>query len=172
MSDPGNWIRPECQEFLSELEELKLEAGKPATARAVKAELPEMAKQHALRCEECAVALEDFTTTREALLQMKALSEPGPWFATRVMAAIKSAENEIEERKDGVWISVRRLAPRLAAFAALLLVLGGTWAMELRRREVAAPRPELRQVEGLFESAPSSPLNDDIVASASEDARP
>jgi hypothetical protein len=172
MNDPGNCIRPECQKFLSELEELKLEAGKPATARAVQTELPEMAKQHALRCEGCAVALEDFATTREALLEMKALSEPGPWFVTRVMAAIKSAENDIEERKDGVWISVRRLAPRLAAFAALLLVLGGTWAMELRRRETAAQRPELRQVEGLFESAPSSPLNDDIVASASEDARP
>jgi len=172
MNDPGNWIRPECQEFLSELEELKLEASQPVTARAVQAELPEMAKQHALHCEQCAVALEDFATTREALREMKTLSEPGPWFVTRVMAAIKSAENEIEEKRDGVWISVRRLAPRLAAFAALLLVLGGTWAMELQRREAAAQRPELRQVEGLFEPAPSAPLNDDIVASASEDARP
>jgi hypothetical protein len=172
MNDPGNWIRPECQEFLSELEEFKLEAGQSATTRAVIATLPEMAKQHALRCEECAVALEDFATTREALLQMKALPVPGPWFVTLVMAAIKSAENEIEERKDGVWISVRRLAPRLAAFAAFLLVLGGTWAMELRRREAAAQRPESRQVEGLFESAPSSLLNDELVANANEDARP
>jgi hypothetical protein len=169
MNDPGNWIRPECQEFLSELDEIKIEKGKPETVREVKAKLPEMAKQHALRCEGCALALEDFVATRGALIEMEVPAEPSPWFATRVMTAIRAAENEIEEKKEGVWVSIRRLAPRLAAFAALLLVLGGTWAMELRQRETAKQRPEMKQVEGLFEGAPNTALNDDIVAGASEE---
>lgn len=162
--------RPECDEVLNELEALK--AGELKSGEVLGA-LTGGSKRHAVGCEDCRRAIDDFVITREALWPMKEMApEAGPWFAARVMAGVRAAEHEIEEKKEGLWISVRRLAPRLVAFAALLLVLGGTWAMELRRQESASGRAEMRQSEGLFENAPSSPLNDDIVATAAEGTRP
>jgi len=162
--------RPECETVLSELEELSVHG---VGAGEVSSALSEASRRHLIACEQCRSVLEDFTATREALAPMKEmLPEAGPWFAARVMAAVKSAEIEIEDRKEGVWISVRRLAPRLAAFAALLLVLGGTWAMELRYREVNSGQTQMRSAEGLFEAGPNAPVNDDIVSSANEETRP
>ena len=116
--------------------------------------------------------VQSFVTTREALGAMKELlPEAGPWFTARVMAAVKATESELEAKKEGVWISVKRLAPRMVAFAALLLVLGGTWAMELRHAERSAQQSQMRQVEGLFEGVPG-PANDDIVASIGEGRQP
>ena len=172
MNDPGMKFRPECQEVLNELEELTLGERRVESASALGEMLTEGAKRHARHCGECEAALEDYATTREALLAMKGEPpEAGPWFAARVMAAVRSAEDEIEAKKESVWISVRGLAPRLAAFAGLLLVLGGTWAMELRHQEATARVPEVRPAEGLFESMPVAVSNDDIVASAAEESR-
>ncbi|HTP67937.1 MAG TPA: hypothetical protein VMJ35_03465 [Dongiaceae bacterium] len=168
MNDPG--IRPECEVLLNELEELGVDR---LTEGEVSSALTGTSRQHAVRCEECRAAIEDFLATREGLLPARELVlEPGPWFVARVMAAVKSTENEIEEKKEGVWISVRRFAPRLAAFAGLLLVLGGTWAMEVHRREAALQVPQMRQAEGLFETVPSAAASDEVVATAGEEARP
>ena len=170
MSETRRMGRPECDEVLDELEELR--AGE-VTAGEVQSALTAESSRHAMACQECRAAIDDFIEAREGLAAMaESQPQPGPWFVARVMAAVKAAENEIEEKKLGVWISVRRLAPRLAAFAGLLLVLGGTWAMELRHREAASGEPQGRQGEGLFETAPSAPANDDIVASVTEGARP
>jgi hypothetical protein len=170
MKDTRRRNRPECEEVFNEVEELK--AG-GTTVREALCALTEASRRHALECEECRSAVEDFVITREALAPMKAmLPEAGPWFAARVMAAATAAENETEARREGVWISVRRLAPRLAAFAVLLLVLGGTWAMELRRQELASGQAQVGHAEGLFEGASSAPANDEIVATAGEGARP
>lgn len=166
MSETRRLGRPECDGVLDELEELK--AGEVTPGEVLRA-LTAGSSRHAMACENCRAAIEDFVETREGLAAMtEPVPQSGPWFVARVMAAVKAAENEIEEKKEGVWVSVRRLAPRLAAFAALLLVLGGTWVMELRHRDAA----QMRQGEGLFETGPSAPLNDDIVASAAEGARP
>jgi len=169
MNDTRRFGRPECDEVLNQLEEMNVAI---ATVDETFSALTAETRRHAKSCSVCQAAIMDFAETREGLATMKqGMPEAGPWFAARVMMAVKAAEREIEERKEGVWVSVRRLAPRLAAFAALLLVLGGTWAMELRRRDVAG-QTELRQAEGLFESGQSAPLNDDIVASAAEGTRP
>jgi predicted anti-sigma-YlaC factor YlaD len=118
-----------CRRFLDALEELPLSGGTRKSAEEWRAELPQADEVHLGRCEACRTALEEFAETRNALTGM-AVQEPGPWFTTRVMAAINAREKE-----DGVWISVRRLAPRLVAVSALLLVLGGSWALELRRTD-------------------------------------
>jgi hypothetical protein len=164
-----------CEEFLEELE--RLPAGLPgkATAGDWRELLPQEAREHAASCANCEEALEDFAETRQALAGMaESLPEPGPWFVGRVMAKIRAQERELEEQANGVWIGVRRLAPRLAAFAAVLLVLGGTWALELRRAEQSRQlQPQGRPaVEGLFEAAPNAPLNDDIIASTHEEKQP
>ena len=132
----GNLVNHEaenCRRFLDALEELPLSGGTRKSAEEWRAELPEAAEQHLGGCESCRTALEEFAETRNSLAGV-AVQEAGPWFTARVMAAINAREQEVEAR-DGVWISVRRLAPRLVALSALLLVLGGSWALELRKTD-------------------------------------
>jgi hypothetical protein len=119
--------------FLDALEELPPSEGTRKSAKEWRAGLPAAEVEHAGRCEACQTALEEFAETRNALVGMT-VQEAGPWFTARVMAAIGARERE-EEARDGVWISVRRLAPRLVALSALLLALGGSWALQLHKSE-------------------------------------
>jgi len=161
-----------CEWFLNELEGLPGDGPNLATPAEFLAKMPEAAREHAARCATCGETLQDFAETRRALDGMKGtLPEAGPWFTKRVMSAIAVQEAEIEEKKEGVWISIRRLAPRVVAFAAVLLVVGGSWAIELRRADLARGRAA-QASESLFESGTNTPVNDDIVMSTSEEPRP
>ncbi len=154
----------ECEWFLESLELARLNDGEVVERNGMLALMPAKAAGHAERCGGCAEALEDFVETRKLLLvspEESRVVEPGPWFASKVMSAIAERENEIAER-DGVWQSVMKLAPRLAAVCALVLVLAGSWAVETRR-ELAAK--QMRQPgESLFEASPAA-LDDDVLAS-------
>jgi hypothetical protein len=120
------------------------------------------ARGHAEVCVECSGAVEDLAETRRALLPMStAVAEAGPWFAARVMAAIRAKENEQEERSNGVWLGVRRLAPRLVVLCTVLLMVGTTWAVQLRREDLAR-QLALGSADSVFESVPA-PLNDDVL---------
>jgi hypothetical protein len=143
-----------CRRFLDALEELPLSGGTRKSAEEWRAELPEAEDEHAGRCEVCRTALEEFAETRNALTGV-AVHEPGPWFTARVMAAI----NAREEKEDGVWIGVRRLAPRLVAVSALLLVLGGSWALELRKTD--GLNAERRSGDMVFDSSVAPTWYDD-----------
>jgi hypothetical protein len=151
-----------CEEFLNELEALPADAAHGATAEQWLSALTEAAREHAARCADCKSAVQDFAMTRRALERVQEnLAEAGPWFTKRVMNAIAAQEAELEERETGFWTSVRRLAPRMVAFATLVLMLGGTWAFEQHR---AARELQPTPLEGIFEAAPSAPANDDVVA--------
>ncbi len=156
--------RVNCELFLNELEALPTDALRGATAAEWRSALPQETQGHAAQCAECEAALQDFAVTRLALARMQeSLPEAGPWFTRRVMNAIDAQEIEMEETQNGFWTSVRRLAPRLVAFASLLLMLGGTW-MFTERRAARAPGQELAPPEGIFEALPSTPVNDDVIA--------
>ncbi|MGB2665161.1 MAG: hypothetical protein WAK48_14230 [Candidatus Acidiferrum sp.] len=158
-----------CEWMIDELEELPSGEDAGETAEVLLARLPEAAREHAAKCAECENAVRDFVDTRLALAEMKErLPGAGPWFTTRVMQAITAQEEEIEERQNGFWTSVRRLAPRIVAFATLLLMVGGTWAFQ-ERRAARANGPQMGPAEGIFEAAPTAPVNDDIIASATEE---
>jgi hypothetical protein len=149
-----NRDKANCRRFLDALEELPLSGGTRKSAEEWRAELPEAEDEHAGRCEVCRTALEEFAETRNALTVV-AVHEPGPWFTARVMAAI----NAREEKEDGVWIGVRRLAPRLVAVSALLLVLGGSWALELRKTD--GLNGERRSGDMVFDSSVAPTWYDD-----------
>jgi hypothetical protein len=85
------------------------------------------------------------------------------------MAAIAGRESEMD-LSDAVWVSVRRLAPRLVAVCALLLLLASTWTYQLRRVEIAGP-PQVASNETVLESGQSAPLNDDVLINAAEGHR-
>jgi hypothetical protein len=175
MKEMPNGAGVNCEWFLNELEGLPAGEGAGDTPEVLLLSLPEPAQRHAASCAECKSALEDFAETRSAFAHEADMSdflpEPGPWFIPRVMNAIAAEEAAIEERQNGFWIGVRRLAPRLVAFATLVLMLGGTWAFE-ERRSSPQPAPEVRPAEGIFESYPVAPVNDDVLVSENEVTRP
>jgi len=163
----GNLVNREegsCRRFLDALEELPLSGNTRMSAEEWRAELPEAEEAHLGNCEACRTALEQFAETRNALSGI-ALSGAGPWFTARVMAAIVAREKE-EEAQDGVWISVRKLAPRLVALSALLLLLGGSWALELRKTE--GINTERRSGDMVFDSSNAPTLYDDGLGLTSE----
>jgi hypothetical protein len=153
-----------CRRFLDALEELPVNGYTRMTAEEWRAELPEAEEEHAGNCDACSTALEEFAETRNALAGIT-VQEPGPWFTARVMAAINAREKE-EEVRDGVWISVRRQAPRLVALAALLLVLGGSWALEQRKSE--GMNTERRGGDMVFDSSVAPTWYDDGLGMMSE----
>lgn len=157
MGNPLNRDEQNCRRFLDALEELPLGGGLRKSAEEWRAELPEAEEVHAGGCEACRTALEEFAETRNALAGAT-VQQPGPWFAARVMAAINAREQE-EEARDGVWISVRRLAPRLVALSALLLVLGGSWALRLHKTE--GMNVERRGGDMVFDSSVAPTWYDD-----------
>jgi len=125
-----------CERFQEALEALPVPGTRGQSAEEWRAELPAEDASHWEACGSCRMALEEFAETRNALADWSS-PEPGPWFAKRVMAAIDAKERE-EEASDGVWIYVRRLAPRIVAVCALLLVLGGSWAVQQRSRDLSS----------------------------------
>src|ERR1700739_3352597 len=163
----GNLVNPELENFRrlrDALEELPLSGNTRMSAEQWRAEMPEAEEEHAGSCEACRTALEEFAETRNALSGI-ALLEAGPWFTARVMAAIAAREKE-EEAQDGVWISVRKLAPRLVALGALLLLLGGSWALELRKTE--GINTERRSGDMVFDSSIAPTWYDDGLGLTSE----
>lgn len=153
--------RVNCEWFLNQLEELPVQGR--GTLEVWRGKLPAEAREHSAECRNCEAALEDFVDTRVALEGMQAIvAEPVPWFTSRVMQSITAQERENEENVEGFWAGVRRLAPRLVAFAMLLLMLGGTWAFEQNR--TARENTASSSMEGIFQSAPSTPANDDVIA--------
>lgn len=136
----GNLVNREheiCERFRDALDALPVSGSAQRSAEDWRGKLPEAEAWHADGCESCRTALEEFAEARAALAGMSVV-EPGPWFTARVMAAIAAKERE-EESRDGVWVYVRRLAPRMVALSTLLLILGGSWAVQERNRDLASP---------------------------------
>ena len=164
-----------CEALREELEELPARGPVAATPRNVLEDVPEVSRNHARGCAECTLAVEEFVSTRNALQELAGEApKPGPWFAVKVMGVIAAREAEMEMRREGVWLSVRRTAPRLAIASALLLIVSAGWALEVRHQEKTATRPPMTQAwERIFDSAPSTtPLNDDVMVSVREEPRP
>ena len=155
----------DCERFRDELETLPLPECQRFDCHGLLVKMNAEIRGHAEVCEGCMAAVDDLVETRNLLLSWTndaMVAQPGPWFASKVMNAIAAKEMQMEQ-SEGVWQSVRRLAPRLAAVCALLLMLAGTWAIQVRRnfeaRQMAAPG------ENLFEPTPSAALNDDVLLS-------
>ena len=165
MSNELEMKNNECGRFLEELEGVAVSDAKEVSAQTVVTQMSSQARGHAEVCAECRGAVEDLAETRRALLPMSTpVAEAGPWFAARVMAAIRAKENELDQRSNGVWLGVRRLAPRLVALCAVVLLVGTTWAYQVRQQDLAR-QLQLQPAESVFESVPA-PLNDDVLVGA------
>jgi hypothetical protein len=156
-----------CGPFHEALEAVQLSPNAQVDRLDVLARLPVDVRQHALTCTTCLEAVDEFAAVRNLLLPHRTLAAPAPnpWFSSKVINAITAQQAEFE-RSETVWTGVRSLAPRLAAFSMLLLVLAGTLAFQMKQESQI--RQMMRPAESLFESTPSAPLNDDVMASVEE----
>jgi hypothetical protein len=151
----------DCEKTLDELERVSFEGDGVVSAASVLEKVSAEARAHVVRCEGCREAAEQFAETRNLLRPLaEKQAEPGPWFVTRVMAAI--AAQEQEEEREGIWANMRRLAPRLVVVSTLLLMLGSTWAIRVRNSEKHQNMVE-SYGEALFEPGAGAPLNDDVL---------
>jgi hypothetical protein len=162
MVNPLNRENENCQRFRDFLESLPAGEGMRRSVEEWRTALPESEARHVANCQECLQAVEELVETREALAEFET-PQPGPWFKARVMAAIAAQERE-EESTDGVWIYVRRLAPRAVALSALLLVLGGSWAVQQRSRDQASSKGG----DIVFDAVPGQNLYDDGLVNVTE----
>ncbi len=152
-----------CGHFREELELVRVPGDAVIERGELLAELSAQLRGHAAECKGCLVALDDVVETRNLLLSLATETggvQPGPWFSSKVMNAIAAKQKE-DEVQDGFWLSVQKLAPRLAAVCALLLVLMGTWAVQTQREYQA--RQMTLPGESLFDSDSSGQANDEIL---------
>lgn len=161
----------DCGAFHNSLEALPMSPHAASDRLQVFAELPPAARHHAQACLSCREAVDEFAAVRTLLRSLSsviAAPKPSPWFPSKVMNAIAAQQSEAADSRESVWLNVKSLAPRLAAFCALLLVLSGTWAFQVRRQ--AQTRQVVRPAESLFEPTPTPapPIIDDVMASAGE----
>lgn len=154
----------DCQSFRDALEAMPVNNELRLGVENLLEEFPGDVEAHGTRCAACRAALEEFVETRNALAGMN-VPQAGPWFTARVMSAIAAKERE-DEARDGVWIGVRRLAPRLVAVSALLLVLGGSWALEQSKKDV--PTADRRGGDFVFDSSVAPTAYDDGLGTLNE----
>jgi hypothetical protein len=154
MWNPLKKNRSECDRFRELLEE--------GSGGAVPATL----RQHAAQCRDCEAAMEELAASRELLRGLPRQAEAGPWFAPRVMAAIRARETELRRSVDA-WIIVPKLARRLTWVSALALVLASTWLFDWPASTPSKPVATDITGEPVHEYA--APVNnDDLLLSLAE----
>jgi hypothetical protein len=118
-------------------------------------------QEHLAACPACQEASSDISISRIALRDVPArAASPGPWFASRVMAAIAAKESELRQSLDA-WAAVPRLAARLTWLSALALLVASTWLHQLPKSTPVSGNEGA--VESLFDSPQSSAPQEDVV---------
>ena len=144
--------REECSDF-RELLEFSVDV----------ADLPVAMREHVTTCAECRAMADELFTSRALLRKApRQVTEPGPWFATRVMAAIAARESTVQRSLEA-WRVVPKFAARLSWISALALLLAATWLYESPK---AAPKSGSESsIETLFDVTPASAPQDDVLIS-------
>lgn len=110
--------RSACEQYEARLED----AVENATERGESLSLSADLAAHVSGCKHCSESLDSVALSR-ALLRwgLQPTAGPGPGFATRVLAAIRSEEDRRTSRKVVFWLPVEHLAGRLAMAAAMVV---------------------------------------------------
>ena len=128
--------------------------------------LPVSLREHASECSDCEAAEEELAASRKLLSALPRQAEAGPWFAPRVMAAIKARESELRRSVDA-WTIVPKLARRLSWMSVLALVLASTWFFG--RPAATTLKPVATDITGEPVPEYAAPVNnDDLLLSLAE----
>lgn len=163
MSNLLNRRDDECRQLQDLLEDAETRNPRVASIEKLLEALPPVQRTHFAACADCRDAVRELLAARQLLgVISPSAQEPGPWFVTRVMAAIVAREKELSEVTKA-WMAVPKFASRLALISAALLLVTSTWLYE---KPFPSPSPEPASVaaqESLFESAPPMANQDDVL---------
>jgi hypothetical protein len=172
MKEAGMWDLlnkrdEQCEHLLTLLEDPGAANARARSVAELLEALPAAQRTHIVACQSCRDAVRDVFEARELVRGVvPQVQEPGPWFVTRVMAAIAAKEKELSEVTK-TWLAVPRFASRLALASCAVLLVASTWVFESRSTTVNQSNTMAPQ-ESLFEAPQSSPNQDDILVSVTE----
>lgn len=151
----------ECNHLQDLLEDAATKNPRVASIEKLLEALPSAQRTHFAACANCRDAAQELLAARKLLEVIPpGTQEPGPWFVTRVMAAIVAREKELSDVAK-TWMAVPKFASRLALVSAALLLVTSTWLYER-----PLPAPEATSVaaqESLFESPTPTANQDDVL---------
>ena len=162
-------FKSECAEFhealehVSNVDEVALNG---VAVEGLLAQLPERARQHANACRDCRSAAGELLEVRRMFQHQDNATEPGPYFLTRVMAAIADGEAELEKTAQ-TWAAVPRLAYRLSVLASLSLLLAGGWLYQHPRHDTSVGVTTAQASEGLVEGGTGA-IQDDFLLNTAD----
>ncbi len=158
----------ECGELQDLLEESAAACAKAVRVEELSGDWPPAQRKHLADCGSCREAAQDFFAAREIFKGVASQAEEArPWFATRVMEAIRAQERELA-LPASLWSAFPRFASRLAWAAAVVLLAGSAWLYE---RPVTAPNkaPAAASAQEYLFEAPAPAMNqDDVLISMAE----
>jgi hypothetical protein len=163
----------ECWSFRAQLEDAATAAPEAKTAAELLTVTPVL-RVHFEACASCREAAEALLITRATLSAMPSTADlGGPWFASRVMAAIAESKAELARAAD-TWTFLPKLAARLTWASSIALLLASAW---LYQKPASAPVQTTPKVvatditgEPLVDSS-TLPANDDVLVSLAEQTR-
>jgi hypothetical protein len=158
-----NRRKDECNHLQDLMEDIATKNPQVASVEKLLEALPAVSRVHFAACLDCRDAARELLAARKLMGMIPpSAQEPGPWFVTRVMAAIAAREKELSEAAR-TWLAVPKFASRLALASGALLLVTSTWLYE---RPFPAPAPEATSIaaqESLFESPAPAANQDDIL---------
>jgi anti-sigma factor RsiW len=123
---------------------------------------------HARACRHCAAALENARASAPLLEPVKAAPalRPSPFFAARVMAAIRG-----EQREQDLWKPVERAAWRLCWVATAAVLVLAFFMLRIERAAPTINTSQQSQVQALVNVPMTQPVNQDdsVLLLASDD---
>jgi hypothetical protein len=165
-----NKRRAECRDFQSQLEDAAEAARSAKECSELFRDAPSALKVHASTCADCRSAAENIIESRALLAELPSTATmAGPWFASRVMAAIAARKAELTRAAD-TWTFLPKLAARLTWASAVALLLTSTW---LYQKPIStSAKPVLMDITGepLVDTT-TPPTNDDVLVSLAEKPR-
>jgi len=168
MRDLLNKGDKECTRLLDLMEDSSAAHARAGSIEELLVALPPEQRAHVAACPSCRDAVRDIVQTRKLLRgSAPQAEEPGPWFVTRVMAAIAAREKELSEVTK-TWLAVPRFASRLALASCAILLVASTWVFESRPTVPAKQPSAAAPSESLFEVPQPSANQDDVLTSVAE----
>jgi bacterioferritin-associated ferredoxin len=165
----------ECWSFRTQLEDAATAAPDAQTLAELSAAVPVL-RSHLAACASCREAAEALLVTRAALSAMPSSADlGGPWFASRVMAAIAERKAELARVAD-TWTLLPKLAARLTWASSIALLLASAWLYH-KPASVAVqtiPRAVATDITGeplVVESATPPRTDDEVLLSLAEKDR-
>jgi predicted anti-sigma-YlaC factor YlaD len=108
-----------CSKYEARLADAANVAAERGGAPVLTAEL----SAHVSNCERCRAALDAIAPSRALLRSgVQRVAAPGPFFAARVMAAIRAEEERLATQRNVFWRPLEHLAARLAIVSAMVVM--------------------------------------------------